>query len=62
MSNFKGDTIKVTPKGIDKSKEYTVTLDNENCTFKVSGYELSKGIDIQIPSSLDSELILYKET
>ena len=62
MSNFKGDTVKVTPKGIDKSKEYTVTLDNENCTFKVSGYELSKGIDIHIPSSLDSELILYKET
>lgn len=61
MSNFKGDTIKVTPKGIDRSKEYDITLDNESCTFKISGYELSKGVDISIPSSLDSELILYKE-
>ncbi len=61
MSNFKGDTIKVIPKGIDKSKNYNITLDNDDCTFAMSGYELSKGIDINIPSQLDSELILYKE-
>ena len=61
MSSFKGDNIKIKPKGIDKSKEYNVTLDNEACTFKVSGYELGKGIDINITSPLDSELVLYEE-
>lgn len=61
MSTYNGDTIKVTPKGIDKSKNYTVILDNDGCSFTVTGYELSKGIDITLPSQLDSELLLYKE-
>lgn len=62
MSNFKGNVTKVIPKGIDKSKIYNVTLDNDGATFTLTGYELSKGIDIFLSSNLDSELILYKET
>lgn len=61
MSNFKGNVTKVIPKGIDKSKTYNVTLDNDGATFSLTGYELSKGIDIDLSSNLDSELILYKE-
>ena len=60
-SSYKGNAIKVKPKGISKSLSYEVTLDNESSTFTVSGYELSKGIEITLPSPLDSELILYKE-
>lgn len=51
----------VKPRGIDRSKSYEITLDNDNCTFTLSGYELSKGIEIILDSALDSELILYKE-
>ena len=54
-------TVLVKPKGIDKSKAYKVTLDNDNCTFTVSGYELSKGIEVYLGSAMESELILYCE-
>ena len=54
-------TVVFKPKGIDKSKTYSVTLDNDDETFTVSGRELSvNGIAIDIPSSLYSELIIYK--
>ena len=48
--------------GIDISKEYKVTLDNDNESFIATGKELKfNGISIDIPSSLSSELILYEE-
>lgn len=50
-------------KGVDQSKEYKVYLDNENCSFIVSGRELKQqGLNIDITSSLSSELILYEAT
>ncbi|MBO5858448.1 MAG: alpha-galactosidase, partial [Clostridia bacterium] len=50
------------PKGADKSKQYKVTLDNEGESFVVAGRELcSTGIEINLPASLCSELILYSE-
>ncbi len=49
-------------KGIDYSKNYKVTLDNERESFILSGRELkTNGIIIEIPSSLSSQLILYEE-
>ncbi len=52
---------KVRLKGADASKTYEVTLDNNTETFIVTGRELKyDGINISIPSSLSSELVLYK--
>ena len=56
----KEDGFLVVPKGIDPSFSYTVTFDNLNSSFVISGFELMKGIKISIPSTLSSELILYK--
>ncbi len=62
LVNPKTDGFTVFPKGIDTGKTYTVTLDNNNETFDVSGRQLrSHGISIRIPTALSSELILYKE-
>ncbi len=48
-------------KGVDQSKEYKVYLDNERCSFNVSGRELKQqGLNVDIASSLSSELILYE--
>lgn len=53
---------KVRLKGADASKNYEVTLDNNNEKFVVSGRELKyEGINLYIPASLSSELVLYKE-
>ena len=53
---------KIRLKGADASKTYEVTLDNGREKFVVSGRELKyEGIKIYIPSSLSSELVLYKE-
>lgn len=53
---------KIRLKGADASKMYEVTLDNNREKFAVSGRELKyEGINIYIPSSLSSELVLYKE-
>lgn len=50
-------------KGVDYSKNYKVTLDNERESFILSGRELkTNGIIIEIPSSLSSQLILYEVT
>lgn len=59
---FAGQTeINVKPKGIDVSKQYKVTLDNDRCSFTLSGRELRQnGINIAIPSSLSSELMLFE--
>ena len=48
-------------KGVDQSKEYKVYLDNERCAFNVPGRELKQqGLNVDIASSLSSELILYE--
>ena len=60
MCNTSEQSIVVKPKGIDRSKNYSVTPDNDNCTFTVSGYELSKGIEVYLGSAMESELILYE--
>lgn len=53
---------KIRLMGADASKTYEVTLDNGREKFVVSGRELKyEGIKIYIPSSLSSELVLYKE-
>lgn len=53
---------KIRLKGADASKQYEVTLDNNNERFVISGRELKyEGINIYIPASLSSELVLYKE-
>ena len=62
LSMAKDEFITVFPRGIDASKEYTVTLDNTGSEFTVRGYELmTDGIKIRIPSSMSSELILFEE-
>ena len=49
------------PRGIDISQQYKVTLDNDNQTFLISGWELSQaGIKIHLDAALSSELILYE--
>ncbi len=60
LGKEKENEILIIPKGIDPSLNYTVTLDNLNSTFIISGFELMKGIKINIPSALSSELIMYK--
>ncbi len=53
--------ITVKPKGIDISKQYKVTFDNDRCSFTISGRELMhSGIRVYISSSLSSELILFE--
>ncbi len=60
MCNTGAQSVIVKPKGIDRSKSYSVTLDNDGCTFTVSGYELSKGIEVYLGSAMESELILFE--
>ena len=53
--------ITVKPKGIDISKYYQVTLDNDSFTYTITGEKLKRnGICVDIKTSLSSELILYK--
>ncbi len=55
--------INVCAKGADQSKQYKVYLDNDRSFFIISGRELKqKGIIIDIPSAMSSELILYEVT
>ncbi len=53
--------VKVKLKGVDVSKDYKVTLDNDRNSFVLSGRELRQnGLTVDIPSSMASELILYE--
>ena len=62
LCNTNKNTITVKPKGIDISKEYKVTLDNDNESFIATGKELKfNGITVNISASLSSELVLYEE-
>lgn len=59
-SDISPSTIKF--KGVSTEKEYIVYLDNSRSSFKMSGAELKlKGITVDIPSAMSSELILYSE-
>lgn len=58
-TNEKAITVK--PKGIDVSKEYKVTLDNDGFSYVISGEKLKlNGIAVEINASLSSELVLYE--
>ena len=58
-TNEKNITVK--PKGIDISREYKVTLDNDGYTYIISGEKLKRnGIAVDIRASLSSELIMYE--
>ena len=62
LAGIKG-SINIRAKGADQSKQYKVTLDNDGCSFVVSGRELKQnGIIVDIPSSMSSELVLYEVT
>ncbi len=62
MPEMSADRINIRLKGVDASKNYKVTTDNNSAVFTVSGAELMcRGIDVYIPSALSSELVLYEE-
>ena len=47
-------------RGIDRSREYLVTLDNSGGTFRMAGRDLANtGLIIRIDGSMLSELVLY---
>jgi alpha-galactosidase len=49
------------PRGIDISKSYKVSLDNDGQSVVVAGWELSQtGIKVHLDASKTSELILYE--
>lgn len=59
LSMSKEESFTVVPKGINPAFNYKVTLDNTRTEFKVSGYDLmTKGVKINIPASMSSELVL----
>ena len=48
-------------RGIDRTRDYNVTLDNSGETFRASGRELANaGLSIRLDGSLLSELVLYE--
>ncbi len=61
MTNAESDKFTVIPKGIRADLNYKITLDNSGASFEASGCRLmAEGINISIPSSLSSELILIE--
>ncbi len=55
------DHVNIGLKGVDRSKTYKVTLDNDRETFTLSGADLAgQGIKIELSSPLLSELVLYE--
>lgn len=52
----------IRPRGIRADLTYRVTLDNSGCVYTADGWELlQKGVQISIPASLSSELVLFEE-
>jgi hypothetical protein len=48
------------PRGIERGRDYEVTLDNSQESFRISGRELAgSGLPIRLDGSLISELMLY---
>lgn len=61
MTASESEKLTVVSKGVRADLKYKITLDNSGASFNMSGYELmTKGIDIYIPTSLSSELILIE--
>lgn len=61
LTMSKTDDIVIKLKGVDSSKIYKVTLDNNRETFNTSGQELAgQGVKLNLNSPLQSELILYE--
>lgn len=57
------EKITVYPRGINEDVTYSVYLDNRRLEYTVSGRELaSEGITVRLPSSLSSELIMYRKS
>lgn len=53
--------INIKLKGIDASRTYKVTLDNDRVTYVCNGATLcAGGISVNLPSSLMSELVLFE--
>lgn len=51
----------IIPKSTNPASNYQITLDNSGASFNISGYELmTRGLKITLPSTLSSELILFK--
>lgn len=62
LSNEQEQRVRITPKGINASKKYSITFDNSGVAALIDGLVLvNSGIDIYLPSSLSSELIIYDE-
>ncbi len=61
MSENEDVVIKL--KGVDRSENYKITLDNSRETFILSGADLaSEGIRLNLSSPLLSELVLYEKS
>ncbi len=61
LTMSKNDGVVIKLKGVDRSKTYKVTLDNNRETITVSGAELAgEGIRLNLSSPLQSELVLYQ--
>jgi hypothetical protein len=49
------------PRGLDLSRDYTVTLDNQQCAFRAPGRELANaGLVVRLDAALTSELLLFE--
>ncbi len=52
----------IRPKGVDMSKNYKVTYDNEGTSVNVSCMGLRRdGLVVEIEGAITSELIIYEE-
>lgn len=61
LSNPFTNTVIVRLRGIDVSKKYEITFDNDGKTCIVSGYQLvNEGVTIYLCGALTSELVYYK--
>lgn len=59
---YSGESIKVSPRGVDYSKIYSVTFDNSRQKFTFMGsYLLMNGIEVKISAPLSSELLIIEE-
>jgi alpha-galactosidase len=61
LSNPSSDSIVIKLRGIDISKNYTVTFDNHGESCMISGYQLvNDGITVYLKGALTSELVYFK--
>ena len=55
------DHVFAIPKGARADRTYEVTFDATGARFRLSGYELLRGLRLELPAALASELLLYRE-